>query len=47
MILEGTMGEKNEIMPLTVTVFNKNPLSDQAIGTCYINLQEEFIEKRI
>ena len=36
-------------MPLTVTVtvFNKNPLSDQAIGTCYINLQEEFIEKRI
>jgi len=39
MILEGTMGEKNEIMPLTVTVFNKNPLTDQAIGTCYINLK--------
>jgi len=34
-------------MPLTVTVFNKNPLTDQAIGTCYINLQEEFAEKRI
>jgi hypothetical protein len=39
MILEGTMGEKNEIMPLTVTVFNKNLLTDQAIGTCYINLK--------
>ena len=34
-------------MPLTVTVFNKNPLNDQAIGTCYIDLQEGYIEKRI
>ena len=41
------MGESGEIMPLTVTVFNKNPITDQPIGTCYINLFEENRRKRI
>jgi len=41
------MGDKNEVMPLIVTVLNKNPLNDQAIGTCWINLHDEFKNKKI
>ena len=39
-ILEGTLGQGNYILPMFVTVFNKNPIRDQTIGICYIDLQK-------
>jgi len=41
------MGDNDQIMPLTVTVFNKNAITDQAIGTCYINLYEHLTRRTI
>ena len=34
--------KKKDFMPLIVTAFNKNPFEDQAIGTCYIDLEAEY-----
>ena len=33
------MGD-NGVMPLIVNAYNKNPLSEQLIGCCYIDLTE-------
>lgn len=41
------MGDKFEIMPLIVTVFNQNSFGDQPMGTCYIDLHEEYKKKKI
>jgi len=33
------IGANNSILPMFVTAYNKNPLRDQTIGICYIDLE--------
>jgi Ca2+-dependent lipid-binding protein len=42
--LDGVIGENNQILPMFVTAFNKNPIKDQTIGICYIDLQRGLRE---
>ena len=38
-IIDGVIGANNNILPMFVTAYNKNPLRDQTIGICYIDLE--------
>lgn len=38
-IIDGVIGANNHILPMFVTAYNKNPIRDQTIGICYIDLE--------
>ena len=46
-VLDGAIGENDNILPMFVKVLNKNPIKDQPIGVCYIDLEKGLKNKTI